>query len=247
MREVGSVPDGRDYDARRNRLLAAMRATDLDALAAQVERVVLEQGEVLFEPDQECRSVWFPERCVVSLMVVMAGGQSAEAASVGLEGMVGAMGVLGGHRTVSRALVTVPGSAIRLPAHALRERFEASPALRRLCLCHADALLAQVLQLSACAALHPLEARLCRLLLQLEDRIGSERHLPLTQDFLAGMLGVHRTTVTQAAKALQRSGTIAYRRGRVSLLDRRPLERASCECYGAIRDRYERLTPVPGA
>ena len=241
------MPEGRDDGARRNRLLAAMRAEEFDGLAAQVERVGLQQGEVLFEPDQECRSVWFPERCVVSLMVVMEGGQSAEAASVGLEGMVGAMGVLGGHRTISRALVTVPGSAIRLPAAVLRARFEASAALRRLCLCHADALLAQVLQLSACAALHPLEARLCRLLLQLEDRTGRERDLPLTQDFLAGMLGVHRTTVTQAARQLQRSGTIAYRRGRVSVLDRRPLERTTCECYAAIRERYERLTPAPGA
>ena len=235
-----------DDGVRRNHLLAALRERDLDGLAGQVERVGLEQGEVLFEPDQECRSVWFPERCVISLVVVMAGGQSAEAASVGLEGMVGAMGVLGGYRTISRALVTVPGSALRLPAGVLRTRFEASLALRRLCLCHADALLAQVLQLSACAALHPLEARLCRLLLQLEDRIGRERALPLTQDFLAEMLGVHRTTVTQAAMALQRTGVIAYRRGRVNVRDRTLLERGTCECYGAIRGRYERLAEIAG-
>ncbi len=235
-----------DDGVRRNHLLAALRERDLDGLAAQVERVGLEQGEVLFEPDQECRSVWFPERCVISLVVVMAGGQSAEAASVGLEGMVGAMGVLGGYRTISRALVTVPGSALRLPAGVLRARFEASLALRRLCLCHADALLAQVLQLSACAALHPLEARLCRVLLQLEDRIGRERALPLTQDFLAEMLGVHRTTVTQAAMALQRAGVIAYRRGRVNVRDRTLLERGTCECYGAIRGRYERLAALAG-
>jgi CRP-like cAMP-binding protein len=235
-----------DDGVRRNNLLAALRARDLNGLAAHIERVSLGQGEVLFEPDQECRSVWFPERCVISLMVVMEGGQSAEAASVGREGMVGAMGVLGGHRTVSRALVIVPGSAIRLPASVLRDRFEASAALRRLCLCHADALLAQVLQLSACAALHPLEARLCRVLLQLEDRTAPDQQLPLTQDFLAEMLGVHRTTVTQVAKALQRAEVIAYRRGRVSVLDRALLERGTCECYGTVRGRYERLSAMAG-
>jgi CRP-like cAMP-binding protein len=176
-------------------------------------------------------------------VVVMDGGQSEEAASVGLEGMVGAMAALGGHRTVSRGIVTVPGAALRLPATALRAQFEASSGLRRLCLCHGDALLAQVLQLSACTALHPVEARLCRLLLQLEDRTAPDQILPLTQDFLAEMLGVHRTTVTQAATALQRAGVIAYRRGRVSVLDRALLERATCECYATIRHRYDRLLP----
>jgi CRP-like cAMP-binding protein len=236
--EVGS--DGR---ARRNHLLAALSAPEQAALAPRLERVSAVQGEVLFEPDEECRHVWFPESCVLSLVVVMEGGQSAEAASVGLEGMVGAMAALGGHRTVSRGIVTVPGAALRLPATALRAQFEASPGLRRLCLCHGDALLAQVLQLSACTALHPVEARLCRLLLQLEDRTAPDQILPLTQDFLAEMLGVHRTTVTQAATALQRAGVIAYRRGRVSVLDRALLERATCECYATIRHRYDRLLP----
>lgn len=127
--------------------LAALGARDQEGLTGQAERVALGQGEVLFEPEQESRSVWFPEGCVVSLMVVMAGGQSAEAASVGREGMVGANGALGGLVTVTRALVAVPGPALRLPAPVLRQRFEASGPLRRLCLCHADALLAQVLQL----------------------------------------------------------------------------------------------------
>lgn len=226
-----------------NRLLAALEPGDHRQLAAQLERQRLERGQVLFEPDEELRHAWFPETCVVSLTVPMRDGGGTEAATTGREGMVGLMAALSSHRALSRAVVQVPGSALRLPATALRAVFEASPQVRQRCLCYVDALLAQVLQSAACSALHSVEARLCRWLLQLDDRTEGEPRLPLTHDFLAEMLGAHRSTVTLAARVLQRAGLIAYRRGQVTVLDRAGLEEAACECYATIRAHYERLLP----
>jgi CRP-like cAMP-binding protein len=224
----------------RNDLLSRFARQD-HRVSAQTERARVRQGDVLVDPGEDVRHVWFPEDCVVSLTITMHEGGSSEAATIGREGVVGMMAVLGGHRALSRAVVSIPGAAVRFPSGELHAMFEASPRVRRLCLNYADALLSQVLQLSACSALHSLEARLCRWLLQLEDRTLSERALPLTHDFLAEMLGVHRTTITQAARTLQHLGVIAYRRGKVKVLDRALLERASCECYAAIRQHYERL------
>lgn len=226
-----------------NRLLRAFEPEDRWELAAQLERVQLDRGQVLFEPGQELRHVWFPESCVVSLTVPMRDGGSSEAATIGHEGLVGLLAALSSHRTLSRAVVQLPGSALRLPAGALEALFERSRPARQRCLCYLDALLAQVLQSVACCALHSVEARLCRWLLQLEDRTQGEASLPVTHDFLAEMLGAHRTTVTLAARVLQRAGLIAYRRGRVTVLDRAGLEETACECYAAIRDHYDRVLP----
>ena len=230
-----------------NQLLAALEPRDREELAPHLERGRLAGGEVLFEPDEELRHAWFPESCVLSLAVTMRDGGSSEAATVGREGVVGLMAALSSHRALSRGVVQVPGSVLRLPAGVLQARFEASPGFRQRCLCYVDALLAQVLQSTACSALHSVEARLGRWLLQLEDRTEGDPRLPLTHDFLAEMLGAHRTTVTLAARALQRAGLIAYRRGQVTVLDRRGLETAACECYRTVRQQYERLLPrAPG-
>lgn len=226
-----------------NQLLAALEPQDRQVLAPHLERVQLARREVLFEAGDELRHVWFPESCVVSLAVTMRDGGSSDAATIGREGMVGLMAAVSSHLALSRGVVQMPGSALRLPASVLKVLFEASPPARQRCLCYVDALLAQVLQSSACGALHSVEARLCRWLLQLEDRTEGNPRLPLTHDFLAEMLGAHRTTVTLAARVLQRSRLIAYRRGQIRVLDRTGLENAACECYGTIREHYERLLP----
>ena len=227
----------------RNRLLASLRPDDRRRLAPPLEHAPLERGTALFDVGQEIGHVWFPEGAVVSITIIMTEGGTSEAATIGLEGAVGLVPALGGRQAAARAVVQVPGSLLRLPFGALRAAFEASPSLRRSCLRYADALLAQVLQGAACAALHPVEARLGRWLLQLQDRAEGETELPLTQEFLAEMLGVHRTSVTTAALTLQRAGLIAYRRGQVTVLDRGRLEEAACECYATIRAHYERLLP----
>jgi CRP-like cAMP-binding protein len=225
----------------RNRLLAALEPEDLRRLAPHLERVDLARGTVLLEPDAELRHVWWPEDCVVSLVIPTRDGGAAEAATIGREGMVGFFAILGDHRALARNVVQVPGRALRLPFGVLREAFAASPPVRQVCLRYVAALLAHVLQSAACNALHTVEARLARWLLLLQDRVDGDPRLPLTQEFLAEMLGVQRTTVTTAARALQRAGLIAYKWGGVTVLDRTGLERVSCECYGVIRERYERF------
>ena len=227
-----------------NRLLASLRPDDRRRLVPHLQQAHLERGAVLLDVGQEVGHVWFPEGAVVSMIIVMAEGDSSEAATIGREGVVGLVAALGGGRATARAVVQVPGNVLRLPLGAMWEAFEASLSFRQSCLHHADALLAQVLQGVACAALHPVEARLCRWLLQLQDRAGGAAELPLTQDFLAEMLGVHRTSITTAALPLQRAGLIAYRRGRVTVLDRARLEEAACECYATVRAHYERLLPT---
>jgi CRP-like cAMP-binding protein len=226
----------------RNRLLAALEPNDLGRLAPHLERVDLARGVVLLEPHAELRYVWWPEDCVVSLVIPTREGAAAEAATVGREGMVGFIAALGvPPRALARDVVQVPGRALRLPLATLREAFAASPRIHQVCLCYVAALIAHILQSVACTALHTVEARLARWLLLFHDRVDGAAALPLTQEFLAEMLGVQRTTVTTAARALQQAGLIAYKWGSVVVLDRAGLERASCECYGAIRGHYERV------
>lgn len=226
---------------RSNQLLAAFEPLQREELGPHLERVRLAQGDQLFDAGDALANAWFPESCVVSLTVTMSAGGSSEAATIGREGAVGLLAALSSRVAISRAVVRVPGEALRVRAPALQASFEASPRVRHRCLCYVDALLGQVLQSSACSALHPVEARLCRWLLQLEDRTADDGRLPLTHDFLAQMLGVHRTTVTLAARMLQRAGVIDYARGRVTVVDRARLEALSCECYAVIRDLYHRL------
>ena len=228
--------------ASRNRLLAALEPDDLRRLAPHLERVDLARGTVLLEPGAELRHVWWPEDCVISLVIPTREGAAAEAATIGREGMVGFIAALGvPPRALARDMVQVPGRALRLPLATLREASAASPHVHQVCLCYVAALIAHVLQSVACNALHTVEARLARWLLLLQDRVDGTEALPITQELLAEMLGVQRTTVSAAARALQQAGLIAYKWGSVTVLDRAGLERVSCECYGVIREHYERV------
>lgn len=226
-----------------NRFLASLGPQTIQELAPHLERLQLARGDVLFEAGDKLRHVWFPETCVISLAVTMRDGGSPDAATVGREGMVGLMAAVSSRLALSRGVAQMPGSTLRLPASLLKALFEASPQVRRRCLCYVDALLAEVLQSSACSALHSVEARLCRWLLQIEDRTEGNPRLPLTHDFLAEMLGTHRTTITLATRMLQRAHMISYRRGQITVLDRAGLETTACECYATIREHYERLLP----
>jgi CRP-like cAMP-binding protein len=226
----------------RNRLLAALEPDDLRRLAPHLERVELARGTVLLEPHAELQHVWWPEDCIISLVIPTSEG-GAEAATIGREGMIGFIAALGvPPRALARDVVQVPGRALRLPLATLREAFTASPSIHQVCLCYVAALVAHVLQSVACNALHTVEARLARWLLLFQDRVDGIGALPITQELLAEMLGVQRTTVTAAARALQQAGLIAYKWGSVTVLDRAGLERVSCECYGVIREHYEQVS-----
>ena len=189
------------------------------------------------------QDIWFPETCVIGLIVYMEGGSTAEVGILGCEGMVGYPAALGDRRALAYASVRVAGEALHLPAKAMLAAFESSPGFRNLVLHYIGALHAEVLQSAACHALHSAELRLARLLLMFQDRGSNNGVIPLTHDQLAGMLGVQRTTVTAAAGTLQHAGLIAYRHGTITILDRAGMETAACECYRVIRSHREHLLP----
>jgi CRP-like cAMP-binding protein len=224
----------------RNRLLAALPAEDLARLWPQLERLEFEPRHILQAPDERIPAVHFPENGWVSMLALLADGRSAEVGVVGSEGMVGLPLLLGSDRSAVEAMVQCPGPLLRLGAGAFRQAIEESPTLRTLLLRYALAFQGQVTQTAACNGHHALDQRLARWLLMAHDRAGGDE-FPLTQEFLAMMLCVHRPGVTVAARLFQQAGLIRYGGGRMAIIDRQGLEAAACECYGAVRRQFEWL------
>jgi CRP-like cAMP-binding protein len=224
-----------------NRLLDALPRPDRDALVEGMRRLRLEQRQVLWEADEPVRAVHFPLTGVISLLTVTRDGSSVELATVGNEGMAGVAVFLGTRvKPVGRAVSQIPGDALVMDPDRFEAHVAERPKLRELMLIYTHVLLMHVAQGVACNRLHPVEQRCARWLLTTHDRVGSDE-IPLTQEFLAQMLGVRRASVTEAAQILQRAGLISYRRGSLRIEDRVGLEEASCECYGVVRDEYDRL------
>ena len=224
----------------RNYVLQAMSVADRAALEPYFQKVVLESGAVLQEPGYPVEWVHFPTTAVVSVVTVMADGRTVESDTVGYESAVGALSVLGSTLAVSRTFIQIAGTATRVSAARIRQRAEVSGGLRQLLIRHAHANLAQAHQSVACNALHALTERLCRWLLMSQDRTSEDR-IRLTQQYLATMLGVQRTTVTEALQDLTLSGLIRQERGAILSLDRPRLETLACECYGVVRANLEQL------
>src|SRR3954470_20676665 len=225
-----------------NSLLDALPAEDLAMFAPQLVQVDLERGRLLYDPGDPIDQVYFPHDGVISLMTLMESGAAIESATIGPEGALGLMAAVAPRQSLSRAIVQTPLRAARISAERLHEAWEKSARLRDLVDRHAEALYGHAIQSVACNALHSVEARFCRWLLTCHDRISTNT-VALTQEFLADMLGVQRTTVTAVARNLQEKGAIRYRRGVVDIVDRTILEQLACECYGVIRHTYERLLP----
>ena len=190
------------------------------------------------EAGEAVEQVYFPHAGMISLLAVMTDGQSIETATVGHEGVVGANAGFGAHVSFTRAVVQAPLTTSRLAAAEFRAITRQSEPLRALLASYAEVLLSQVQQTAACNALHAIEARLARWLLQTHVRVDGDV-LPLTQEFLSQMLGVRRTTVNLIARQLQATGTITLRRGRIIITDRDALEAVACECYAVVRERLE--------
>ena len=168
------------------------------------------------------------------------------AAVVGFEGLVGVSLFMGGESTPSRAVVQSAGSAFRLPAQAMKDEFNRAGPVLHLLLRYTQALITQMAQTAVCNRHHSLDKQLCRwLLLSLDRLTGNE--LVMTQELIANMLGVRREGVTEAALHLQKQGYISYARGRIWVLDRSGLERATCECYAVVKTEYDRLLPAKTA
>jgi CRP-like cAMP-binding protein len=227
----------------KNRLLSALPSEDRGLLTPHLSTVDLEKGRLLYDPGDLLDQVYFPIDCVISLMTLMENGAAIESATIGREGALGLMAAVAPRQSLSRAIVQAPGSALRIASGPLHDAWNRSAALRTLVDHHNEALFGHAIQSVACNALHAVEARFCRWLLSCHDRLDTNT-VSLTQEFLADMLGVQRTTVTAVAGSLQTKGLIRYRRGVVDILDRVGLEAMTCECYGAVRRGYERLLPA---
>lgn len=231
-------------DPHENHLLNALAPAELERLAVHLEAVDMPLGRVLYESGRRLNYVYFPTTCIVSLLHVLENGQSAEIAVVGNDGVVGVSIFMGGQTTPSRAVVQSAGEAYRLPGPFMMDEFTRGSAMQHLMLRYTQALLTQMSQTAVCNRHHSVDQQLCRWLLLSIDRLSTPE-LTMTQELIANMLGVRREGVTEAAGKLQKAGVISYRRGKISVLDRKKLEEMSCECYEVVRRETERLLPQP--
>jgi CRP-like cAMP-binding protein len=228
---------------RPNRLLAALNVEQFGTLEPHLEEVDLPVGRLVYEHGETIDYAYFPCDSIVSITAAMKrGGSTPEMVTIGREGILGLVPLLGDRQAFGRYVVQVPGSALRIDHRHLDAAWRAHPAIRTTFLRYLQALLAQAFQSVACNAIHSVEARCCRWILMTHDRARQD-DLSLTHEFLAAMLGVHRPTVTIVTPALQTAGLIAQRRKSILIVDRPGLEQASCECYGHIRGKFESLLP----
>jgi CRP-like cAMP-binding protein len=223
-----------------NRLLGLLPPKDYARLRPHLRRLPLEYRQSLYRAHKPIDFVYFIETGVGSLVNTMANGQASEVGTIGNEGVVGLPLVLGDDRAPTSVYIQVPGVGLRMKAALFKKELARSASMRTVMLHYAHAFFNQVAQSAACNQFHSIEQRCCRWMLMTHDRMQSDKFL-LTQEFLAMMLGVQRTGVTAAAGALQHAGLIRYRRGNVSIIDRRGLIRHSCECYAVSKKEFDRL------
>ncbi|WP_426196923.1 Crp/Fnr family transcriptional regulator [Massilia sp. DWR3-1-1] len=221
-----------------NQLLAALPPADLERLLPMLETVRVAVGDVLYEPRDPVRAIYFPHDSLISLLGVAEGRMTLEVGLVGREGMLGATVALGHEVAQVRAVVQRAGTASRMDSASFRAEFAGNPALQRVLYRYTDTLLAQAIQIAVCSRFHVLEARLARSLLVTRDRLQSDK-FHLTHEFLAHALGVRRVGVTKAASALQQQGLIIYSRGNIEILDIEGLAAASCQCYEIVKTAGE--------
>jgi CRP-like cAMP-binding protein len=225
----------------RNRLLALLNQEDL-SLLGHLHEVGLQQGDMLEEAGRPVDAVYFSQAGMVSLVVQMPEDKAIEVGTIGSEGAVGITAGLGSHISFITAMVQVSGTSLCVSASRFRTAAEQSSHIRDLIVRYADVQLAQLQQTAACNALHETPARLCRWLLQTSDKIASDT-IPFTHEFLADMLAVRRSTISEIASAFQDAGIIHTHRGHIKLLKREELEKNACVCYEIIRRHVDRLIP----
>jgi CRP-like cAMP-binding protein len=224
----------------KNRLLSQLGQDDFDRLQPFLKSTPFKQHSLLFEAEQEIQHVYFPAGGVVSLIVTLDSGEAVEAAMVGSDGVVGASAALDGRISLSRGVVQLAGDIVVCSIEGLRSAALQSPQLLSLLIRHEQTVYAQAQQSAACFATHHIQSRLCRWLLRARDLSGSDT-LNFTQEYLADMLGVRRSSVTVVAHTLQAAGMIKYSRGKIQIVDVEALQDGTCECYGTVKRNYARL------
>lgn len=227
------------HAAATNLVLRTLSPKENQRLLARHQQVNLTYGDVLCEPGEQLRHVYFPNSGIISLLTPVDGHSSVEVGLVGREGMAGMALFLGVNVSPVRMLVQGSGTAMRIRATEFRHELGRNPALRRSLNRYLYGFMAQVAQTTGCNRFHQIGARLARWLLMTHDRVASNQ-FQLTHEFLAHMLGVRRSGITLAARILQKKKLIRYSRGKITILNRKGLEHASCECYRTVNDLCKR-------
>lgn len=223
-----------------NLLLDSLPDAARNSLLSNLKAVELKQHQILYDAREVIDTVYFPIDAVVSLVVPMSTGATVEAAMVGRDGAVGIAAAINGRVSVNRAIVQLGGRGLQGEARQLKTQIDADERVRTKFNTHEQVLFAQAQQSAACNATHNVENRLARWLLRARDLSGKDR-LDLTQEYLAEMLGVGRTTVSLVAHQLQNAGLISYRRGHIQITNLDALQEVSCECYQAVKLNYDAL------
>ncbi|MBD2730855.1 Crp/Fnr family transcriptional regulator [Nostoc sp. FACHB-892] len=206
-----------------------------------MEQVELSHGEILNQPGETIKEVYFRLTCLISITITMMDGSTLEAGAIGSREMVGINAFMGGGETTqTQYIVQVPGTAMRMKAQTLLHKFDTEKSLRDVMLKYTQAYIAQLSQNVACNRIHTIEQRMGLWLLQSSDRVASDELL-LSHEFLSHMLGVRRSGVTETAHILEKKGFIRCSRKKIKIIDRQGLEDTSCECYGVIKNEYDRL------
>jgi CRP-like cAMP-binding protein len=227
-------------DPRRNTILRRLPQAEYERVTAVGKVVTAELRDEVYSPQSAVEDVYFPLSCVYSYVAAVEEEILVEVGTIGLEGMVGLPAFLGVTHSPHTVFCQVPGSALRLTVPQLRELLVGDGSLHRLLNRYVQALMVQIAQNVACNRTHATDERAARWLLTTQDRVGEET-FPLTQEFLAQMLGVRRPTVSVTARRLQSAGLISYSRGTVTIIDRGRLTEAACDCYAIVRDETRRL------
>lgn len=229
-------------DPRTNHFLGSLDERDYNDLLRAAKIVTLKIGKRILSQDGRVDAVYLPITCMFSVLVTQNDQPRMEMATIGKEGMAGASEALQLQGAIGLYLIQLPGTALRIEADTFRKILGGSAAMQNLVHQHSYALLRQVLYGAACNRMHSMEERCARWILMTHDRAGQET-FPLTQEFLSHMLGVRRATVNVATGMLKKAGFIRYVRGKITIIDRKGLESASCDCYQAIVKVYEPLRP----
>jgi CRP-like cAMP-binding protein len=219
-----------------NSILARASPVDLEDLRPHLRLIDLHHSQVLAHSRQRVHQVYFPHGGILSCIVEMEEGAAIETGMIGKDGVFGAAQALDDKLSLHKVIVQVPTAATVVDAERLKEIVQSSPELLGLLIKYEQFLLGQVQQTTACNALHNVEQRMCKWLVRMYDLVGGE--LPLTQEFLAQMMGVRRTSVTSVATQLQREGLISYRRGKLNILSMDLVEQRACECQRTVRELY---------
>jgi CRP-like cAMP-binding protein len=227
-----------------NQLLGALEPESRKRIDRHLEPVDFKLGALVCEAGGLLKHAYFPQGSVLSLLTVLENGSAIETANIGREGAFGLFAAMYSRVSFNRCIVQLEGHTVRCPIELLQFEFRNSEHVRNLFVSYSETLLSQVQQTVACNAMHSTEERMCRWLLMMHDRAQGEA-LAYTHEFLAAILGANRKSVTLAAQSMQMAGLISYRRGTIQVLDRAGLEKASCECYAIVKERFDAFLKPP--